>query len=131
MVMERVTMQLLTHRFTRSRCWRFMSWLIQAHLSHLHSWISSEVNKHMRKTICLVDDLVLSIIFFSISLSSGFHCLLSLLLLALGMAVGISLWKNKTLIDLVLCCGRSSRFRDFVAIEVALSRDWEEVVTIV
>lgn len=85
----------------------------------------------MRKTICLVDDLVLSIIFFSISLSSGFHCLLSLLLLALGMAVGISLWKNKTLIDLVLCCGRSSRFRDFVAIEVALSRDWEEVVTIV
>jgi len=51
--------------------------------------------------------------------------------LALGMAVGISLWKNKTLIDLVLCCGRSSRFRDFAATEVALSRDWEEVVTIV
>lgn len=72
-----------------------------------------------------------SLSFSSRSLSSGFHCLLSLLLLALGMAVGISLWKNKTLIDLVLCCGRSSRFRDFAATEVALSRDWEEVVTIV
>lgn len=72
-----------------------------------------------------------SLSFSSRSLSSGFHCLLSLLLLALGMAVGISLWKNKTLIDLVLCCERSSRFRDFAATEVALSRDWEEVVTIV
>jgi len=85
----------------------------------------------MRNKICLVDDLVLSIIFFSISLSSGFHCLLSLLLLALGMVVGVSLWKNKTLIDLVLCCGQSSRFRDFAATEVALNCEWEEVVTIV